>query len=72
MAKKSGQGGILWALLCFFLGWFGVDKILKGRLMVGLCKFLLNFLIIGEIWNIADIIMSLFNKYQIDPRNYLK
>ena len=70
MAKKktesAGQRVILF-LLCFFLGWLGVDKFYMGNWKVGLVKFVLCFFIIGEIWNIYDMICALIGRYKVNP-----
>ena len=71
MAKSSqkGFGGrIVLFLICLFLGWLGIDKLyMKGSWKIALVKFLLNFLIIGEIWNIYDMICALLGCYKLNP-----
>ena len=71
MAKSSqkGFGGrIVLFLICLFLGWLGIDKLyMKGSWKIALVKFLLNFLIIGEIWNIDDMICALLGCYKLNP-----
>ena len=71
MAKKSQSniaGRIVLFLICFFLGGLGIDKLyMKGSWKIALCKFLLNFLIIGEIWNIYDMICALLGRYKLNP-----
>lgn len=54
-------------LICLFLGWFGIDKLYKGDVKLFVIKFLLNFLFIGEIWNIYDIICAALGKYKLNP-----
>ena len=54
-------------LICLLLGWLGIDKLYKGSVKYFVIKLLLNFLIIGEIWNIYDIICSLIGKYKLNP-----
>lgn len=72
MAKKKsssqsvGQRVVLF-LLCLFLGWLGIDKLYMGSWKVALVKFLLCFLIIGEIWNIYDMICALIGRYKVNP-----
>lgn len=73
MAKKSqsGIGGrIVLFLICFFLGWLGIDKLyMKGTWKLALVKFLLMFCIIGEIWNLYDMICALLGRYKLNPLN---
>lgn len=65
MAKKFDP--ILF-LITLFLGWFGIDKLYYGKdVKLCLIKLLLNFLIIGEIWNIYDIICSVIGSYKMNP-----
>lgn len=72
MAKKKSQSGfggrLVLFLICLFLGWLGIDKLyMKGSFKLALVKFLLNFLIIGEIWNFYDMICALIGKYKLNP-----
>lgn len=68
MAKKSSaKFDIVLFLLCLFLGWLGIDKLYKGSPKMFIIKLLLNFIIIGEIWNIYDIICSLIGRYKVNP-----
>lgn len=69
---KSGnlKDRIILALICFFFGWLGIDKLYVGGLKVwkvALIKFALMFFIVGEIWNIFDIVCALLGKYKINP-----
>lgn len=70
--KKSSQSSagarIVLFLICFFFGWLGLDKLyMKGSWKIALVKFLLNFLVIGEIWNIYDMICALVGRYKLNP-----
>lgn len=71
MAKKKQKnifGRIVLFLICFFFGWFGLDKIyMKGNWKLALVKFLLMFVIIGELWNLFDMICALLGKYRLNP-----
>jgi TM2 domain-containing membrane protein YozV len=69
---QSSKIDLVLLLIAIFLGWLGIDKLYKGDVKMFIIKLLLNFIIIGTIWNIVDIIMILVGKYQIDPRKYLK
>ena len=42
MAKK-GDGGLVLFLICFFLGWFGIDKLYKGSVKLFVSNFCLTF-----------------------------
>lgn len=69
MAKSKSTGNrVVLFLICLFLGWFGIDKLyMKGTWKLALVKFLLNFLIIGEIWNIYDMICACIGRYKLNP-----
>ena len=71
MAKKSQKdivGRIILFLICFFCGWFGLDKLyMKGTWKLALCKFLLFFVVVGAIWNIYDMICALLGRYKLNP-----
>ena len=66
MAKKE-KGGIVLFLICLFLGWLGIDKLYMGDVKLFVIKLLLNIVIVGEIWNIYDIICSLLGCYKLNP-----
>ncbi len=67
MAKKKMNGIVLF-LICLFLGWFGVDKlVMGGSWKIALVKFLLMFVVVGEIWNIYDMVCALIGKYKLNP-----
>ncbi len=67
-SQKNIFGRIVLFLICLFFGWLGIDKIyMKGSFQIALVKFLLNFLFIGEIWNIYDMICALIGKYKLNP-----
>lgn len=71
-SNKSTVNRIILFLLCFFLGWLGIDKLYAGGTKVwkvALVKFLLMFLIIGVIWNIYDMICAIIGRYKINPLN---
>lgn len=67
MAKKKEKGGIVLFLITLFLGWFGIDKLYMGNTKLFVIKLLLNLVIVGEIWNIYDIICSAIGKYKLNP-----
>jgi len=63
------------AAIAFFLGWFGIDKLyvlgFKKGWKLFVLKFLANFIGLGELWNILDIIMIFVKKYEANPLDYL-
>ncbi len=61
------MNNILLALICLLVGWFGIDKMIMGDIKLGLIKLLLNFVLIGVIWNIYDIFSALIGKYKLNP-----
>lgn len=65
MAKISDKWVLF--LICLFFGWFGIDKLYKGNVKLFVIKLLLNLVIVGEIWNIYDIICSALGKYKLNP-----
>lgn len=57
-------------LFCLFLGWFGLDKIYVGgkpAWKLALIKFLTMFIVVGEIWNIYDMVCAAMGKYKLNP-----
>lgn len=67
MAKnKSGFDAVLLIIL-IFLGWFGIDKLYKGNWKLCLIKFVLQFVVVGIIWNIYDIVCVCVGKYKLNP-----
>ena len=61
------KDNIILFLICLFLGWFGIDKLYKGDVKLFVIKLLLNFVLIGEIWNIYDIVCAALGKYKLNP-----
>ena len=66
MAKKQKDGIVLF-LICLFLGWFGIDKLYMGDVKLFVIKLLLNLCLVGEIWNIYDIVCSILGSYKLNP-----
>ena len=69
MAKSKRSGGIVLFLITLFLGWFGIDKLYMGSFKLFIIKLLLNLCIIGEIWNIYDLICIIIGRYKLNPLN---
>lgn len=65
MAKKESR--LVLFLICLFLGWFGIDKLYMGDVKLFVVKLLLNFILVGAIWNIYDIITSALGTYKLNP-----
>lgn len=47
---------------CFLLGWFGVDRFIRGQIGLGVCKLLLSELTLG-IWPLVDWIIAMVEAY---------
>ncbi len=63
------------AVIIFFLGWLGIDKIYvlgfkKGWKLFAV-KLLANCIGIGELWNLLDLVMCFMKKYTPNPLDYL-
>ena len=69
MASKKRKGGLILFLITLFLGWFGIDKLYMGSLKLCIIKLLLNLCIVGEIWNIYDLICICLGRYKLNPLN---
>lgn len=74
--KKAGANGdylngkdkIMIALLCFFLGGWGVHNFVLGETKKGIVKIVLTFCFgIGSILALIDFIKILMDKYEVDP-----
>ncbi|MDK6906638.1 TM2 domain-containing protein [Actinotignum timonense] len=48
---------IVYVLLAFFLGGFGVHRFLRGQVGIGICMILFNWLTIG-IWALVEFIIG--------------
>lgn len=71
-AKSSKQGSagarLLLFLICFFFGWFGLDKLyMGGTWKIMLVKFLLTCIGIGALWNLYDMICACIGRYKLNP-----
>lgn len=67
MANKKHHFDFELFLICFFLGWFGIDKIFKGSISLFIIKLLLLPLLVGIVWNFYDIICVCLGRYKLNP-----
>ena len=71
--KKASAGygnydKIVIALVCFFLGGWGVHNFMLGETKKGVVKIVLTFCFgIGAILAIIDLVKILMDKYEINP-----
>lgn len=49
---------VAYILLCFFLGWLGIHRFMRGQVGIGICMILFGWLTAG-IWWLVDFIISL-------------
>lgn len=70
--KIGGYDKVLIALLCFFLGGFGVHNFILGENKKGVTRIILSFVCgIGGIIALIDFIKILIGSYVIDPEKYI-
>ena len=66
--ELKGQSKLVMALICFFIGGFGVHNFMMGENKKGIGKILLSLLCgIGWIWALVDFINILTDKYVAQP-----
>lgn len=64
----NGKDKLMMALLCFFLGGFGVHNFLLGENKKGIFRIIMSFVCgIGGIIALIDFIKILMGKYTVDP-----
>lgn len=69
---NNGKNKWIILLFCFFLGWFGIDKLYVGggtAWKIALIKFALCFVVVGVIWNFYDMVCAILGKYELNPIN---
>jgi len=67
---QSGLGRFLVFIVCLFLGWLGIDKLIVGGFgewKVALIKLVLTPIFVGIIWNLYDMVCAIIGNYQINP-----
>lgn len=67
MAIKKRRFDYVLFLVCLFLGWFGIDKLLRGSISIFIIKLFLFPLVVGVIWNLYDIICVCLGRYKLNP-----
>ncbi len=65
-AKNAKFDWVLFLIVLFF-GWLGVDKFYKKDCKMGVWKLLLNLVVVGEVWNIYDLVCVILGKYKVNP-----
>ena len=72
-AYLNGQDKMTMALICFFLGGFGVHNFMMGESKKGIFKIIATFLLcgIGGIFALIDFIKILTDKYVVDPNKLI-
>ena len=64
----AGKDKITVALVCFFLGGFGIHNFMMGENKKGIVKIVLSLCLgIGGILALIDFIKILMDKYVVDP-----
>ena len=68
----NGQDKMTMALICFFLGGFGVHNFMMGEKKKGILKIVLSLCCgIGGILALIDFIKILMDKYVVDPEKFI-
>lgn len=68
----GGQEKMTMALICFFLGAFGVHNFMMGESKKGIVKIVATCCCgIGSILALIDFIRILMDKYEVDPEKYV-
>lgn len=70
--ELGGQDKITMALICFFLGGFGVHNFMMGETKKGIAKLVMAFCFgISGIFALIDLIMILTDKYEVNPEKII-
>ena len=68
----GGQDKIVMALICFFLGGFGIHNFMMGETKKGIVKIVANICMgLGGILALIDFIKILMDKYEVDPEKFI-
>lgn len=70
----GGQDKMVMALICFFLGGFGVHNFMMGESKKGVVKIIATIVScgsIGGILSLIDFIRILTDSYEVNPEKYI-
>lgn len=69
----GGQDKIVMALICFFLGGFGIHNFMMGETKKGIVKIVASFCLagLGGLLALIDFIKILMDKYEVDPEKFI-
>ena len=69
----NGQDKMVMALICFFLGGFGIHNFMMGESKKGIFRLVLSIVFcgIGGIFGLIDFIKILTDKYEVDPNKLI-
>ena len=69
----NGQDKMVMALICFFLGGFGIHNFMMGESKKGIFRLVLSIVGcgIGGIFALIDFIKILTDKYEVDPNKLI-
>lgn len=70
----GGQDKMVMALICFFLGGFGVHNFMMGESKKGIVKIIATVVgcgTIGGILSLIDFIRILTDSYEVNPEKYI-
>lgn len=68
LGNLGNQDKVTMALICFFLGGFGIHNFMMGEQKKGITKIVLSFCFgIGGILALVDLVKILTDKYEIEP-----
>lgn len=63
-AEVSPKSRTVAAILCFFLGCFGVHRFYVGKIGTGVLMIFASFFVIGEVWALVDFIVILCGNFR--------
>ena len=69
-ADRRTVSKVLYVLMAFFFGGFGVHRFLRGQVGLGILMILIGWLTLG-IWPLVDFIISLVKLSSYQGENYV-
>ncbi len=69
--KLGGQDKIIIAIVCFFVGGFGIHNFMMGETKKGILRLLTCWFGLGGILALVDFVKILINTYVVDPDKYI-